>query len=296
MKVPTNCNTPEALAALVSIKHLVFDMDGTIYLGERVLPGAADALRRLARSGRDISFFTNNTSKSIEDYFTKLNSLGFDAAHERIDSAADVTIDYIKSAHPGRSVFLLGTPSLAAAFENAGIELFTDEKAEPAGSDTYSLPAALPGLVVTGFDLTLTYRRLERACRFIHGGIPWISTHPDINCPIDGGFIPDCGAINKLISVSTGKQPEVFGKPYSQTVNFLEKRYGIPRQNMAIIGDRLYTDIALGKASGMLAVLVLTGEASLGEALALPSEKRPDLIFKSVKEMTEMILKDGLIC
>ena len=148
------------------------------------------------------------------------------------------------------------------------------------------LTDAAPDIVVTSFDKTLTYDKLERACTFIRNGAEWLTTHPDINCPVEnGGYLPDCGAINAMISASTGKPlPKAFGKPYGEVIDTIEEISGEKRENMAIFGDRLYTDIALGKKNGVTAVLMLTGEGTLEEAEKLPDNLKPDLIFKDLFE------------
>ena len=154
-----------------------------------------------------------------------------------------------------------------------------------------NLTQDIPDIVVTSFDTTLTYVKLERACTYIRNGAEWLTTHPDINCPVENGYIPDCGAINELIRVSTGKPPpKAFGKPYGEVIDMIEEIYGEKRENMAIFGDRLYTDIALGKKNGMTAVLLLTGEATLEEALSLPEDLQPDLIFGDLLEVERWIL------
>jgi len=149
----------------------------------------------------------------------------------------------------------------------------------------------MPDIVVTSFDTTLTYNKLERACTYIRDGAEWLTTHPDINCPVEYGYIPDCGAINELIRVSTGKPlPKAFGKPYGEVIDMIEEIYGESRANMAVFGDRLYTDIALGRKNNMTAVLLLTGEGTLEEALKLPENLQPDIIFENLSEAEKYLI------
>jgi len=267
---------PQKLAALKTKSFYIFDMDGTIYLDYTPLPNAAELLAKIdADKNRRLIYFTNNASKNPAYYRDKLVRLGFSASDGQVLTSADVLLKYLKSHEAGKSVYLLGTPYLEEMFCAAGIEL----------------TSGAPDIVVTSFDTTLTYAKLERACAYVRGGALWLTTHPDINCPVEGGYIPDCGAINELIRVSTGRPlPKAFGKPCGEVVDMLEEIYGVKRGAMAIFGDRLYTDIALGKKNGMTAVLLLTGEATLGEALALPEELRPDVIFEDLFEAEKYIL------
>jgi len=269
-------NDPQKLAALKDISFYIFDMDGTIYLDYTPLPNAVSLIAKLnADNDKRLIYFTNNASKDPGYYLDKLGRLGFGASGGQVLTSADVLIKYLKSHEPDKSVYLLGTPYLEGMFRAAGIKL-TD---------------GAPDIVVTSFDTTLTYAKLERACAYVRGGALWLTTHPDINCPVEGGYIPDCGAINELIRASTGRPlPKAFGKPYGEVVDMIEEIYGVNRGAMAIFGDRLYTDIALGKKNGMTAVLLLTGEATLGEALELPEDLRPDIIFRDLFEAEKYIL------
>jgi len=258
-------------------KFLIFDMDGTIYLGDRPLPGAVDLLTKLDSStGRRMIYFTNNASKDPGHYQKKLRRMGFPASKGQILTSADVLIKFLKLHRPNSSVYLLGTPELGEMFAQQNIRLTSD----------------VPDIVVTSFDTTLTYARLECACTYIRNGAEWLTTHPDINCPVENGYIPDCGAINELIRASTGKPlPKAFGKPCGEVVEMIEEIYGESREDMAVFGDRLYTDIALGKKNGLTAVLVLSGESSLEDAMALPENLRPDVIFENLEEAKKYILE-----
>jgi len=270
-------NSPQKLAALKTKSFFIFDMDGTIYLDYTPLPNAIDLIAKINnKSDKRLIYFTNNASKNPAYYLDKLNRLGFCASEDQILTSADVLIKFLKSHRQNKSVFLLGTPYLEEMFRAADI----------------NLTPGFPDIVVTSFDTTLTYDKLERACTYIRNGAEWLTTHPDINCPVENGYIPDCGAINALISVSTGKDlPKAFGKPYGEVIEMIEEIYGENRENMAIFGDRLYTDIALGKKNGMTAVLLLTGEATLEEAAALPEDLQPDIIFENLFEAEKFIFE-----
>ena len=247
----------------------VLDMDGTIYLGDNVIDGAREFCKRIVDSGRKMIYFTNNASKAPEDYVNKLTRLGFPCKRENVVTSGDVTVAYLNKYHKGESVYLVGTKNLEDSFKNAGIPLSDDAK-----------------IVVVSFDLTLTYEKLEKACTLIRNGAIFYSTHPDINCPTPDGFIPDSGAICGAVTLSTGKEPKYFGKPYAETAQMIELISGVERSKTAMVGDRLYTDIALGKKNGLCAILVMSGETTAEMLNKATDAEKPDLTFASVKEIT----------
>ena len=273
--MPKYANDPLKLAALKDKTFFIFDLDGTIYLGDRALPGAVELLGKInADKSKRMIYFTNNSSRAPEHYLAKLNGMGFPAAKAQILTSAEVLIKFLNLHRKNKSIYLVATPALEEMFARGGIPMVE----------------SAPDIVVTSFDTTLTYAKLERACSFIRSGAEWLTTHPDINCPVENGYIPDCGAINELIRTSTGKPlPRAFGKPCGEVVEMIEEIYGEARGDMAVFGDRLYTDIALGKKNNMTAALMLTGEATLKEALALPEDLRPDMIFDDLIEAKKYI-------
>ena len=261
---------------LINNKKLyIFDMDGTIYLGSRVFDFAVDFICRLRKSGKRVMFFTNNASRSPDVYADKLSKMGFAPREGEILTSGDVTIQFLLHHRAQKSVYLVGTPELCSQFEKAGIVLSDDAP-----------------IVVTSFDTTLTYEKLNTACRLIRGGAEYLSTHPDFNCPTEDGFIPDSGAISAFVTASTGVSPVYFGKPEAMTIDMICEYTGLSREDMCIFGDRLYTDIALGKRHGVTAVLVLTGETTeRGVEMADDSEK-PDIVLPSLREASELIWDD----
>lgn len=265
-------NTEAALLRLSRTGLFVLDMDGTLYLGGKPIDGAVAFCERLRAAGRKLLYFTNNASRSPEEYVKKLSGLGFPAAREDIVTSGDVTIAYLRRYFPNMPVYLVGTPALEESFRSAGIVLSEDAN-----------------LVVTSFDTTLTYRKLEHACTLIRRGARFFSTHPDVNCPTEDGYIPDSGAICAAITLSTGVSPRYFGKPYAETVEMIEKISGVDRAHTAMVGDRLYTDIALGKKNGLLSILVLSGETTLEMVHAASPVEQPDLIFGSVAEILKNV-------
>ena len=264
---PENCKQ-----TLDSKKLYIFDMDGTIYLGYQVFPYAIRFINNLRAAGKKVLFFTNNASHTTAFYEKKLARLGFSPRADEIMTSGDVTIEFLKRHRAGKSVYLVGTPELVENFREAGIPMLTgdEEKAD---------------IVVTSFDTTLTYKKLDDACRLIRGGAEYLSTHPDFNCPTENGFIPDSGAIAALVTASTGKVPTYFGKPYRETVEMICEATGVDAADMCIFGDRLYTDIALGKKFGVTAALVLSGETQPADVEAADEADKPDFVFGSLDDV-----------
>lgn len=253
------------------IKHVALDMDGTIYMGSTLFPWTIGFLRELHDNSINYSFLTNNPTRSIKDYVKKLQGLGIDATPDEIYTTAVATIDYIKQNFPGtRRLFVLGTPSMVAEFEAAGFEMTADD------------PADVPDILVVAFDTTLEYRRLCRAAWWASQGLPYIATNPDKVCPTDKPeILVDCGSMCKCIEYATDRRPDVvIGKPNPDMLTCIMARYGLQPHEMAMCGDRIYTDVATARNAGALGVLVLSGETTL--TVALESSPRPDIIARDV--------------
>ena len=257
-------------ASVLSEKKLyIFDMDGTIYLGNQVFPFAIRFIKNLRKYGKRVLFFTNNASHSPAFYLEKLTRLGFEPTADEIMTSGDVTIEFLLRHRTGKSVYLVGTDDLLNNFRERGIPLLTGDEESA-------------DIVVTSFDTTLTYKKLDNACRLVRGGAEYLSTHPDFNCPTETGFIPDSGAIAAFVTASTGKAPTYFGKPYRETLDMICEAPDCKKNEMCIFGDRLYTDIALGKRHGVTAVLVLSGETKEKDVEAATESDRPDFVFDSL--------------
>ena len=265
------------IKSLANKKLFVFDMDGTIYLGDRVFPKAVHLIKRLRAEGKRVLFFTNNASHSPEFYIKKLVRLGFEPSLDEIMTSGDVTIAFLKKHRADKRVYLVGTEDLESSFKKAGIQL--SDGSDPRSGDT----------VITSFDTTLTYEKLSRACRLIMNGSEYLSTHPDFNCPTEDGFIPDSGAISAFVTASTGVTPRYFGKPYGETMEMICSVTGVPKEECAVVGDRLYTDIAIGKRSGVTAILVLTGETSEKDLVGLSESDAPDIVLADAGELENAI-------
>jgi len=252
------------------------DMDGTIYLGEQWIDGAQAFLERIEATGRNYVFVTNNSSKNASVYVEKLARMGLLVGEEKIVTSGQATIYYLQKHFPGKKVFLLGNELLREEFAQAGIRLEEN----------------VPEVVVTAFDTSLDYQKMCRVCDFVRAGLPYLATHPDYNCPTENGFIPDAGAIHAFIHASAFRYPDrIIGKPNEDIIEYLTTRVNAKRSRIAMVGDRLYTDIAAGRNHGLKSILVLSGEASMEDAER--SEIKPHLLFSSVKEMIPLLRTYG---
>ena len=249
---------------LQDIRCFLLDMDGTFYLGDRLLPGALEFIDLLNRNGIHFLFLTNNSSRTRKEYADKIRRFGLDLPEEKIFTSGEATAIYLKKQKPGARLYVVGTPALEREFSDHGF-ILTDEN---------------PDFAVLGFDTTLTYNKLWKLCDLVVAGVPYIATHPDINCPTETGFMPDIGAMMALISTSTGKQPDVIiGKPYAPIVEAVVEKLQIPIEALCMVGDRLYTDIALGK-TGLTTVLVLSGETRPEDLPGSPHQ--PDYVMDNL--------------
>ena len=261
-----------SIEVLKEKKLFVFDMDGTIYRGKYIFDYAIRFIHNLRAAGKRVLFCTNNSSTSTEAYVESLTRLGFAPTADEIMSSADATEAYLKAYHPGALIYLIGTESMQKQFAERGFRLATGQEERV-------------DVVVSSLDTELTYQKLKDGCRFIAAGATFLSTHPDINCPTDYGFMPDSGAIAAVIIASTGVEPRYLGKPSAEMMALIEQKTGILREDTCIFGDRLYTDIALGTRNGAASVLVLTGEGTLEEVAATPDEDKPTFVFPSLDEV-----------
>lgn len=266
--------TEELRSKLSRIRHVALDMDGTIYLSNTIFPFTIPFLEKLRRLGITYSFLTNNPTKSLDDYLAKLRRMGIEATPDEMYTTTVAMIDYLKSHYPSaRRLFILGTESMTKQFIDAGFEITADD------------PEDLPDVIIASFDMTLVYPRLCRAAWWISQGIPYLATNPDRVCPTDQKTVlVDCGSICKCLEWATGRQPDVtLGKPDpNMLINILEQRHLEPSQ-IAMVGDRIYTDIAMAQNAGAFGVLVLSGETTLEVAQSAPNP--PDLIVKNIEEL-----------
>ena len=268
------------MAACSRIRHVALDMDGTIYMGSTLFPCTIPFLEMLRENGIGYSFLTNNPTRSTDDYLKKLEGLGIHTPREAMTTSAVSTIDYIRLHHPvARRLFLLGTPSMVAEFEAAGFEAAADSADDR------------PDLLVVAFDTTLTYSRLCRAAWWAAQGIPYIATNPDRVCPTDQPTVlVDCGSLCRAIEHATGRCPDVvIGKPNPGMLQVIRERYGLRPEEIAMCGDRIYTDVQTALNAGSLGVLVLSGETTLETALA--SDPQPPVTVRDIGVFGELLLR-----
>ena len=243
------------MEALAKIKHVALDMDGTIYMGSTLFPYTIKFLDTLTANGISYSFLTNNPTKSHKDYLLKLEKLGIHATDEQMYTSSLATIDYIKQHHPeAKRLFTLGTQSMQEEFVKAGFELCADD------------PADRPDVLVVAFDTTLEYSRLCRATWWASkADIPYIATNPDRVCPTDQRTVlVDCGSICACLEHATGRRPDItLGKPDPNMLSGILARHGLQPDQIAMVGDRIYTDVQMAHNAGAMGVLVLSGETTL---------------------------------
>ena len=275
---------------LSRIKHLALDMDGTIYMGSTLFPYTLKFLSDMKAAGIGYSFLTNNPSRSVADYLKKLEGLGIQADEGNMYTTSLAAIDYIRTHYPSaKRLFMLGTPSMVSQFEKAGFEACSDD------------PDDVPDVLVVAFDMTLEYSRLCRAAWWASQGVPYVATNPDRVCPTDQRTVlVDCGSLCKCIEHATGRRPDIMlGKPDPNMLKGILDRHGLQPDEIAMVGDRIYTDTAMAHNAGAFGVLVLSGETTLETAEAVAEDVRtnpapeffpPDLICRDIKELGELLL------
>lgn len=256
---------------LSDIGLFMLDMDGTFYLGDNLLPGGAEFLELCREKGISFTFLTNNSSKSAETYLEKLAALGVRVTPDEMFTSGDATLLYLKKELPDRNILLIGTESLERQYKAAGFDIRSE----------------IPSAVVLGFDTTINYEKLTALCDAVRLGLPYIATHPDFNCPVPGGYIPDIGAVIAFVEASTGRRPTaIIGKPNKGIAEALSDKFSLPLERLCMVGDRLYTDIALGRC-GVRTALVLCGETTPEDLVG--SDVQPDYIFQNLEEMATAI-------
>ncbi len=254
-----------------NVKCVLFDLDGTVYLGKEVFPFTKDVLAHLESAGIQYCFLTNNSSLSSEDYLKKFEKMKIPCSKEQIYTSGDAAVSYLRKNYDGKRIELLGTSSLKKQFAGSGIIL--DDNS--------------PDLAVVAFDTDLNYKNLTSLCNSIVDGVPYIATHPDNFCPAEKGILPDVGAFLALIERATGVAPSVIcGKPYEIMAEGICGRFSLNPSEFLMVGDRLATDIAFGTNNGMRTMLVLTGEGTLNASAV--SDIRPDVIARDISVLKEI--------
>jgi len=265
---------------LKDIRHVALDMDGTIYSGGTLFESTRPFLALLDALGIGHTFLTNNSSKSAKHYLAHLRKIGIVATADQLYTSTQATIEHLREQMAAvRRLFVLGTASMRRELETAGFALTTDSASDE------------PDGVIVGFDTELTFSRLCRAAYWISKGKPYVATHPDRVCPTDQPTVlVDCGAICGALKEATGRAPDtVLGKPDPCMLRGILIRHALAPEQLAMVGDRLYTDMAMAHRSGAFGVLVLTGETTA--AAAANYSPAPDLVVSGLAEFGERLLR-----
>jgi len=258
-------------STLENIDAVFLDLDGTMYLGSHLIDGALEFLNRCESQGVRRFFLSNNSSRSVEQYLQKLSGLGIPATVDDVLLSTHDLISWLHAFDYDR-VYLVGTEGMRHMLENAGL----------------TMDAENPEIVVLGYDTEITYEKISTASIHLHNGIPMVVSHPDVVCPSPDGGLPDTGAYMAMFEATTGVKPiHVCGKPEPGMIEHKIKELGLEPARCAMVGDRLYTDMAMATRAGVKGILVLSGEATVEDVDSLPdgAEQRPSLIVQSVDEL-----------
>ena len=246
----------------------LLDMDGTIYLDEELFDGTLEFLEYVKNIGGRYLFLTNNSSRGVDAYVEKMARLGIAATAEDFLTSVDATILYLQENHPGQLCYVSGTRTFKKQLADSGVAV-TDRL-----SDDIEV-------LVHGFDRELTFRKLEDSCILLNRGVPFIATNPDWVCPTWYGSVPDCGSVCKMLETATGRKPRFIGKPHPEMALLAMEKFGFPKEQTVLIGDRLYTDIACGVNAGIDTIFVLSGEGTLEDLQT--SEVKPTAVFENIR-------------
>lgn len=260
---------------MINLKEMdlfLLDMDGTIYIEDRLIDGAKEFISKIISIQKKYVFLTNNSSVNKNNYIDKMKKLDIQCTEENIFSSGMATGIFLKENRPNQSVYLVGTLSLEEELKHYGVSIVDKN----------------PDIVVVGFDRELCYRKLELACEFLDNGAEFIATNADFLYPIKNHrFIPDCASICSMLTAATQKKPFFIGKPNRYMIDILSSKYNIPHHKIVIIGDRLYTDIASGINAGVNTICVLSGETN--EKILLQSEIKPNFTVQSIQDLINLL-------
>lgn len=258
-----------------SKRLFLFDQDGTLYLGSRLYDFTIPMLERIKATGRKYMFMTNNSSKSVEDYIKKLEKMGITATRDDFITSSQATAYYLKKHFPGKKLYVCGTRSLVKELESEGFATTTE--------------LSEVEVVVMGFDTELTFQKLEDVSKLLltRKDLPYIATNPDLVCPTEFGSVPDCGSVCEMIYNATGRRPVVIGKPSPLMPELAMEHAGFTKEETAVVGDRIYTDIKSGLNAGITGMLVLSGETTL--EILEASEDKPHLVLQDCSEILEAL-------
>lgn len=252
-------------------KYFLFDIDGTLAVDDTLYDGSKELIDHIEAIGGRAFYITNNSVKSRKDYREKFRKWGIETEESQFMTASYATCEYLKRHYADKKLFVLGTPSFVEEVRECGLQV-----TEQAETDV--------DCVVVGFDRTLTYEKTEMACELLfHPEVDYVGTNPDYRCPTAFGFVPDCGGICEMLKVTVDREPYYVGKPNKDIVSMCMEQVDARKEEVLVVGDRLYTDIACGRNAGVETALVYTGEAKASDLLDTPH--MPDYTFENIREL-----------
>jgi phosphoglycolate/pyridoxal phosphate phosphatase family enzyme len=259
---------------LKTIELFLFDMDGTLYLGNQLFDFTQELLQKIRDCNKKYLFITNNSSKSVSAYVEKLKSLGINATDQDFLTSSQATVFYLKQHYPNKTLYVCGTESLKEELRQNGFTITEDTDQTEC--------------IVMGFDTELTFQKLHDVSKMLcTKELPYIATNPDYVCPTEFGSVPDCGSVCDMIYNATGKRPYVIGKPSPLMIELAMQKEQVAPQKTAVIGDRIYTDVKSGLNAGAVSILVMSGETT--EEILNQSDVKPDLILQDAGEILSVL-------
>lgn len=255
-------------------KLFLLDMDGTVYLGNILYKDTPEFLRNIEEHGGRYVFITNNASKSVSDYVKKMHNMGLNnITEEHFLTSADVAFDLMKEKFGKQLIYVQGTNSLVSDYKKRGLNLTTE----------YDKNAKA---ILVGFDPEFTGQKVYTTCKMLTElDVPYYATNPDWVCPVEFGYIPDCGAMCQSFERATGKTPIFIGKPRPEMILYAMKKFGVDKKDTVVIGDRLYTDVASGNNAGVDTVCVLSGEVNKDQAINAKGVEKPTFILNGIGDI-----------
>ena len=258
-----------------NVKLYLFDMDGTLYLGDRLYSFTKELLKTIKNTGGRYLFMTNNSSKSVKAYIEKLAKLGIEAEYEDFITSSQATAYYLNKHYKGKRLYVCGTASLKNELAEKGFELTEDVNETEC--------------IVMGFDTELNFKKLHDVSYMLctRKDIPYIATNPDYVCPTEFGSVPDCGSVCDMLYNVSSRRPVFIGKPEPLMPILAMEKTGYSKEQTAVIGDRIYTDIKSGLNAGALTVLVMSGETTY-EILEKSTDK-PHIVMGDAGEILKIL-------
>lgn len=262
----------KSLLPLVNKKLFLLDQDGTLYKGDHLFPATKKFLAALKKANISYMFITNNSSRSIEDYVMKMEKLGVNTSPEEFYTSVEATLLYLKKHHPNKTVYPVGTASFIKALTDNKILLASPEKAN---------------IALLSYDTELTYEKLFALSKMLTlRDVTYLATNPDWVCPTDFGFVPDCGCIAFMMQKATGKTPIYIGKPSPLMIETIIENLHLQKEDVVVVGDRLYTDIKSAQNAGVDSIAVLSGEVTLKEIEKSPQP--PTYVINDVGDLINL--------